>query len=74
MLLVSGASTRDCDLALYDEGLTPQLSLMKEMVFAYPNCFIHGRCEYMCLTQGEPEIKYLLQEGMPRKGSSLARH
>ena len=28
----------------------------------------------MCLTQGEPEIQYRLQGGMPRKGNSLAKH
>ena len=33
----------------------------------------YGRCESIHLTQGEPGIKYLLQEGMPRKGSSLAK-
>ena len=65
---------QETGMALEDEKLSPWQSLMKEMVFAYPNCFIHGRCEYMCLTQGEPEIKYLLQEGMPRKGSSLVKY
>ena len=29
--------------------------------------FIHGRKECIQLTQGEPAIKYLLQEGMPIK-------
>jgi hypothetical protein len=48
-------------------------SLMKEMTLAYPNCFIHGGCRYIPLTYGESEIKYLLQEGMPRKRSSLAK-
>ena len=46
---------------------------MKEMVFAYPNYFIHGGQGCICPTQGEAEIKYLLQEGMSRKGSSLVK-
>ena len=33
-----------------------------------------GRCECIHLTQGEAGIKYTLQEGMPRKGSSLTNH
>ena len=42
-------------------------SLMKETIFVCPNYFIHGRWGCIHLPQGEPEIKYLLQEGMPRK-------
>jgi hypothetical protein len=26
------------------------------------------------MQQGDPEIKYVLQEGMPRKGCSLTKH
>jgi hypothetical protein len=33
-----------------------------------------GGYECMHLTQGEPGIKYLLWEGMPKKESSLAKH
>jgi hypothetical protein len=68
------ASTRDCGVALEDESLSPQQLLMKELVFAYPNSFSHGRSGCICLSHSEPEIKYLLQEGMPRKGSSLTKH
>lgn len=52
----------------------PWGSLMKKRVLACPNYFIYGGCECIHLTQGEPGIKYLLQEEMPRKGSSLAKH
>jgi hypothetical protein len=31
-----------------------------------------GRCECIHLSQGEPVIRYLLLEGMPRKEHSLA--
>lgn len=31
-----------------------------------------GEYECIYLTQGEPDIKFLLQEGAPRKGSSSA--
>ena len=46
-------------------------SEMKEMVLACPNGFIYGECECIYLTQGEPGIKYLLWEGIRRKGSLL---
>jgi hypothetical protein len=36
--------------------------------------YCHGRCERTGLTQGDSGIKYLLQEGMSREGSSLAKH
>lgn len=45
-----------------DEGDSPCLSKL----------FIRGRWGYIPFTQDEPKIKYLLQEGMPRKGCSLA--
>jgi hypothetical protein len=35
---------------------------------------VDGRCKCIHLTKVEPGIKYLLWEGMPRKGSSLAKH
>jgi hypothetical protein len=35
--------------------------------------FIQGGKGCIELTQGEPEIKYILQEGMPRKESLLAK-
>lgn len=62
----------------YDAGLpsthhTPKVILDKDDELCL-NCFIHGGCECTRLSQGEPGIKYLLKEGMPRKGSSLAKH
>lgn len=33
--------------------------------------FFDGGCECIHLTQGEPGIKYLLQEEMPRKGKLI---
>jgi hypothetical protein len=47
---------------------------MKEKALACPNCFTHGGLRCILLTQGEPEIKYLLLEGMTKKESSLAKH
>ena len=47
----------------FDERDSPCLSKL----------FIHGRKECIQLTQGGPEIKYLLQEGMSGKGSLLAK-
>ena len=46
---------------------------MQVMILACPKNSIHGRHECICLTQGKQGIEYLLQEGMPRKGSSLAK-
>jgi hypothetical protein len=58
------SSLGDLGTALYDKELPQQRSLMKETVFACPNCFIYeGAGEYLSLTQGEPGIKYLAQEG-----------
>lgn len=63
-------SLEDLGVALFEESL-PQ---------GYPWCFhqgpscpnrFNGRCECIPLTRGESVIKYLLQEGMPRMGSSL---
>jgi hypothetical protein len=49
-------------------ALPPRRSLMKEMILACPNCFIHGGCECICLTRAKPGIKYFfagrdVQEG-----------
>jgi hypothetical protein len=61
-------SPGDLGMALYHKGLhsTPWWSLI--------NFFIYVGCKCIHLTQGKPGIKYLLQEGMPRKGCSLAKH
>ena len=64
----------DLGMALYNAGLPLWCSLMQETVLACPNCFIHGGLRCICPTQDESGVKYLFQEGMPRKGSSLAKH
>jgi hypothetical protein len=52
-------------VVILDEGEGPCLSKL---------FYCYGGCECMCLTQGEQGIKYLLQEGLPGKESSLAKH
>lgn len=49
--------------ASLDRGDSPCLSKL----------FIHGGKECIQCTQGGPEIKYLLLEGMPRKVNLLAK-
>lgn len=51
----------------------PEAILDEGDVLACPNCFIYRECERVHLTQREPGINYVLQKGMPRKGSSLAK-
>jgi hypothetical protein len=63
----------DLGKPLYDEA-PPQAVLDEEDSPCLSKLFIHGGERCICLTQCEPEIKYPLQEGMPRKGNSLARH
>jgi hypothetical protein len=66
----------DSGTALYYEGPSPAVILDEEDSPCLSKLLylLYGRCECIHITQGEPEIKYLLQEGMPRKGSSLAKH
>jgi hypothetical protein len=47
-------------MTVLDKGDSPCLSKL----------FIHGEKGCIRLSQGGPKIKYLFQEGMPRKGSS----
>lgn len=49
-------------------------SLWQSLKGLSTDCFIHARWGCILPTQGEPEIKYLLQKQMPRKGNSLAKH
>ena len=62
--------------ALYNEGLSQWWAGLdeKEAGFVYPYRIFTVHLGYIQLPQGEPEIKYLLQEGMSRdnEGSSLA--
>jgi hypothetical protein len=43
--------------------------LMKRWSLLVQTALLDGKSECIYLSQGELEIKYLLQEGMPRKGS-----
>lgn len=42
-------------------------------VLAYLNCLLKVKNGCIPLTQGGPEMKYLLQEGMSKKGTLLAK-
>ena len=47
----------------------------EKKMHAYPNCFLFdSECKCIHFTQDKAGIKCLLQEGMSRKGSSLAEH
>lgn len=67
-------SLGDLSTVLYAKGLPPWRSLMKGQSLLVQTALFDGDYECICLTQGELGIKYLLQEGMSRKGSSLAEH
>ena len=56
----------DLGVALYNESILPQRYSVPIQIPLFV-----GECEHIYLTQDERDIKYLLQEGMPRKGSSL---
>lgn len=63
----------ETEAALYNEGFPLQQSLMKETVLVCPNCYIQDGCKCICLTQGEPGVKYLSRKGILKKRSSLAK-
>jgi hypothetical protein len=46
---------------------------MRNIVLAYPYCFLAVEDGCIQLLQGGPELKYFLQEGMSRKGSLLSK-
>ena len=65
-------SSRELGAALYYEGLSWQRSMMKRQFSLVQTVLFDGRCERMFRILGEPGIKYLLLEEIPRKGSLLA--
>lgn len=71
-----GPFAGDLGGALYDDVILPlplpRWFLMKETVLVCPHCSLYSLWIGCILTQGELDIKYLSQEGMPREGSSLA--
>lgn len=58
---------------LYNEGFPSWWFLVRDKVFACPNCLFVVENGFTPLTQSRQEIKYPLQEGMSRKGSLLAK-
>lgn len=65
-------SPGDLDMALYDEGL-PQRSLMQKCPYFFKLFYLMEDMNVYILLRVKL-IKYLLCEGMPTKGSSLAEH
>lgn len=55
-------------LALQATGLTPAAILDEETSLLVEIALSSGECKCIHLTHGKPEIKYLFQKGMSRKG------